>query len=161
MKIFRVLIGVLVLGTAGCSPYVISYQHVCLAEEDDLEILERSTTSNDAQGNPLLFAEAQMPLRAILKRPTYVVQIDTPQNPMPVVLLNARSPDGAVLELEGAHVHRTHPHSVGHTHSFYVREAHGKPLESLVRDASGKVLGTESLRYDVRSRGIAYGIESI
>jgi hypothetical protein len=51
--------------------------------------LERSTISNDPQGNPLLSAEAQMPLRAALKRPAYVVQIHTPQNPMPVVLERA------------------------------------------------------------------------
>jgi len=161
MKGFRSVIGAFVFVAAGCSPYVISYKHVCLAEENGVEILERSTISDDPQGNPLLFAEAQMPLRAVLKRPAYVVQIDTPQNPMPVVFLNARSPEGAVLEIEGAYVRRVHPDAVGYTHSFYVRETDGKPLEFLIRDGSGQLLGQESLRYEVRSRGIAYGVEGI
>jgi hypothetical protein len=111
------VIGAFVFVAAGCSPYVISYKHVCLAEEKGRG-LERSTISNDPQGNPLLFAEAQMPLTAALKRPAYVVQIHTPQNPMPVVFLSALSPERAVLEIEGAFVRGVHPNAVGYTHSF-------------------------------------------
>lgn len=161
MKILKSVVVAFIFVAAACSPYFISYKHVCLAEENGVEILERSTVSNDSQGNPLLFARAQMPLRAVLKRPAYVVEIDTPQNAMPVAFLNARSPEGAVLEIVGAHVRRVHPDAVGYTHTFYVREADGKRLEFLIRDGSGRLLGEESLPYEVRSRGIVYGIEAI
>lgn len=161
MKIFRSVLAALIPALAGCSPYVISYKHVCLAEENGVAILARSTDSNDPQGNPLLFAETHLPLRAVLKRPAYVVQIDTPQNPMPVVFLKARSPEGAALDIVGTYVRRTHPDAVGYTHSFDVRAADGKPVELQIRDASGQLLGEETLRYEIRVRGIAYGIDSI
>jgi hypothetical protein len=150
------------LFASGCSAYVIPYKQVCFEEENGLTVIERSPLARDSQGKPLTFATSDLPVRARLERPEYSVLIDTPQGSgIPVVFLNVVAPDGRALDIEGKHVRHVHPDAVGYSHSFYVREANGAPLEMVIRDPTGRVLGSETLRYRIRTAGVVYGIEGV
>jgi hypothetical protein len=146
---------------SGCSPYVIPYKQVCFEEENGVTVIERSPLARDSQGKPLTSATSDLPVRARLERPEYTVLIDTPQGSIPLVFLNVVAPDGRALDIEGKHVHHVHPDAVGYSHSFYVREANGAPLEMVIRDPTGRVLGSETLRYRIRTAGVVYGIEGV
>ncbi|HEU5136144.1 MAG TPA: hypothetical protein VFU13_13425 [Steroidobacteraceae bacterium] len=80
-----------------------------------------------------------------------------------MIFFSVRTADGVVLNVEGAHVRRVHPDAevLGYQYSFMVEEAHGKPMELVIRAPDGSELGRERLTYKVRSRGVAYGIEWI
>ncbi len=152
---------VLCMLLGACSPFVMSYDHVCFEEANGLVILERSASSTDSQGKPLRFAKTRLPLKAQLRRDDYLVEIDTPANPMPVVFLNVRTLRGERLKLRGGNIHLVYPTVNDYSHSFHVHEACGEPLTFEVLDSSGRVLGHERLEYRVRTRGFSYGIEAI
>jgi hypothetical protein len=144
---------------SGCSPYVIPCKQVCFEEENGLTVIERSPLARDSQGKPLTFAASDLAVRARLERPEYTVLVDTPQGSIPLVFLNVVAPDGRALDIEGKHVHHVHPDALRYSHSFDVREANGAPLEMVIRDPTGRVLGSETLRYRIRTAGVVYGIE--
>jgi hypothetical protein len=162
-----VLVACVVVATslAGCAPYLMSFTHLCFEEQAGLEVLARSTASPDTQGNELHRPKVGMPLKLRLSRPSYSIDFDTPLQISPVVFLSARDEHGVTLNISGASVKRVFPGSGaeldGFEFSFYVQEAKGAPLYITIADPTGKVLGTETLRYKIVSRGYAYGIESI
>ncbi len=132
---------------------------------DGLEILVKSTSSLDTQGAELHNPKVGMPLKLRLARPHYTILFDTPLQTSPVVFLSARDEKGVVLRLSGAHVRRVYPGSGaeldGFEYSFYVQEAKGEPLGITIENATGAVVGSEVLPYEIVSRGHSYGFETL
>jgi len=150
---------------SACRPYVSSYEHVCFEEISGLVVLERSTSSTDSQGHELKLAKTGMPLKVSLRRPNYSVESDTPLNIAPVLFLRATTSEGAALSVKGAHLYPLAEGSAaalaGYRYWFNVDEARGAPLEMVASDSSGKVVGTERLRYSLRSRGFSFGVDAV
>ncbi|HEY6124033.1 MAG TPA: hypothetical protein VIV63_05235 [Steroidobacteraceae bacterium] len=146
-----------------CAPYRIDHRHLVLDETPGLVVLERSTTAVDSQGEPLKSGKVGFPTEVVLKRERYDVLIELSPSSVPMLFLSARTAQGTVLNVEGAHVRRVHPDAevLGYQFGFMVEEADGEPLEFVVRAADGTELGRERLTYKIRSRGVAYGIEWI
>jgi hypothetical protein len=146
-----------------CSPYVISYHHVCFQETNGLQVLQRSTASLDSEGKALLFAKVGLPTKARVDRPLYTILIDVPLNSIPVVFLKVTALNGNGLRLHGQNLKTISATSreglEGYQYTFDVERASGLPLTFTVKDAAGKTLGVETLNYVVRSRGVAYGVE--
>jgi hypothetical protein len=159
------LVATLAIGAAGCSPYVMSYTHLTFNAEDGLEVLERSSTSPDTQGNNLHSPKVGLPLKLRLVRPAFTLVFDTPLETSPVVLLSARDPQGRTLRISGTNVRRVYPGSAaeldGFDFSFYVQDAKGEPLSISIADASGKQLGAEVLPYKIVSRGYSFGFDGV
>jgi hypothetical protein len=151
------------ISQAACSPYVMSYHHVCFLEGNGLEVVQLSTASLDSQGKPLLFAKVGLPTKARLNRSSYVILIDVPLNPMPVVFLKISTVNDKKLHIDGENLRLISESSGmgldGYQYTFDVEQAAGRPLAFTVKDAAGDTLGTETLKYSVRSRGVAYGVE--
>jgi hypothetical protein len=151
------------LSLTACSPYVMSYHHVCFVEKNGLEILERSTASTDSQGEPLLFAKVGLPTKARVNRPSYTIFIDAPLDSVPVAFLKVSASNDNRVYLDGANLKPISETSAagldGYRYTFDVERANGRPLAFTVKDAEGNTLGTETLEYTVQSRGIAYGVE--
>jgi hypothetical protein len=147
----------------GCSPYRIDHLHLVFDDTPGLVVVERSTDAVDSEGKPLKRGRTGFPTKARLERAGYTLQFDIPASSTPMVFLAARSADGAVLAVEGAHLRHVHPDAVvlGYEYTFMVEEADGKPLEFVIRGPDGIELGREKLAYRIRSRGVAYGIDSI
>jgi hypothetical protein len=153
------------LSLAACSPYVMSYHHVCFLEKDGLEVLQRSIISLDSQGKPLLFAKVGLPTKARVNRPSYTIFIDAPLNNIPVVFLKVSAPNNNGVHLDGENLKTISETSAadldGYRYTFEVERAKGRPMTFTVKDAAGNTLGAERLEYTVQSRGIAYGVEAI
>jgi hypothetical protein len=141
------------------------YTHLSFEPMDGLEILVKSTSSLDTQGAELHSPKVGMPLKLRLARPHYTILFDTPLQTSPVVFLSARDEKGVVLRLSGAHVRRVYPGSGaeldGFEYSFYVQEAKGEPLGITIENATGAVVGSEVLPYEIVSRGHSYDIETL
>jgi hypothetical protein len=167
--IFRIgvvaLVFPLAIVTSGCAPYIFRYEHLKFEAQDGLEVLERSTSSNDSQGKELTLPKSGLPLKLRLARPNYTIHFDTPLSSMPLVFFSARDLQGVPLQVAGPSVKHVAPGSAleldGYEWSFYVKEADDAPLEFTITDAAGNALGTEKFRYQIVSRGYSYGIESI
>ena len=148
----------------GCVPYVISYDHLCLEEADGLRIKERSTTSENSQHEELHFARIGLPTEAELTRPGFRIKIYTPLNTGPVLFLEPVSSDGAELKISGFNIYPTSSGVAASTQFKYwfdVKSAKGSTLVFTIEDSTGKVIGRESLRYKIRSRGFGYGVDAI
>jgi hypothetical protein len=163
MIILPLLVVAVALAAAMIVPSVISYHHVCFLEGDGVEVIRRSADSLDSQGKPLFFAKVGLPTEARLSRPSYVVLIDVPLNPTPVVFLAVSTVDDKTLHIDGENLKVIAATSGmglhGYQYTFDVERADGRPLIFTVKDAAGNTLGTETLRYSVRSRGVAYGVD--
>jgi len=163
-----IVMGYLLMFT-GCAPYVISYKHVCFKEINRLRVVERSSSSTDSQGNRLLWAKIGFPTKVQVSGSAYLIDIEIPINPLPVVFLNVRDNDGKVLMLSGPHIVELAKTSgiflkEGYRYSFLVTEAIAQPEQVLtvtIKDDAGATLGNEVLPYKIRSRGFTYGVDAL
>jgi hypothetical protein len=116
-----------------------------------------SESSPDSQGKELQSPVVGLPVRSELKRATYVIEFHAPLQPRPLMFMAATSAGGEKLEIVGPGIHRVAPGSAeeleGHFYSFYFDEADGALISFTVRDASGRILGSERLRYSIVPRG--------
>ena len=134
-----------------------TYTHAVLENVDGLSVLERSSSSPDTQGRDLQSPIIGLPIRAELRRPTYVVEFHAPLQARPLLFMAATSSAGEHLVVAGPHIRRVAPGSAeeleGHLYSFYFHEADSSFIAFSVSDARGNALGAERLRYSVVPRG--------
>ncbi len=137
---------------------LVRYHHLVVTGSAGLEVTERSNVSNDSQGNPLSAAKIGLPTKSIVRGKGYTVTIHTPSNATPVVFLKV---DGGksnrALSLRGAFLGPLEGNSAmgleGYQYYFMVDEAAGRPIAFDVLTPRGGLLGKESLRYKLTSRG--------
>jgi hypothetical protein len=152
-----VLVGLIAVTLWACAGREFTYTHAVLENIDGLSALERSTSSPDTQGRELQAPIIGLPIRAELRRPTYVVEFHTSLQTSPSMFMAATSSAGEKLVVAGPHIHHVAPGSAeeleGHFYSFYFHEADSSFIIFSVSDARGNILGTEKLRYSVVPRG--------
>jgi len=148
-----------------CGPTLVNYEHLVVDENSKLEVIERSTASNSSQGDPLSGQKTDLPTKCILKGNGYVVTIDIPTNPFPVVFLRIVNENEEELSIRGAYLRDLDESSGagidGFQYSFIVDDADGDAIEFDVLGEQGVVLGHEKISYKVVSRGFAWAIDSI
>lgn len=142
----------------GCAPYVLSYDHVCLEESSTLKITRFSGISLASDGKPLHWPQVGLPIEAQIIRPNYQLIIHVPLNPKPVVFIDVTASNGDELRLTGANLIKAQSN---YQYSFLVDGAKGSPISISIQDINGKLLGTETVYYRLKSRGFTYGVESI
>jgi hypothetical protein len=150
---------------AACAPYRIEYEHLMLDDVPGLTVVTRSSPP-DSSADKVRRARYDLPVLSTLKREAYTLTIDTPANSSyPMLFVGARDASGNSLRLEGKHLRSVHPDALianaDHPFTFMTREADGDPVEFVIRDASGKQVGAESLEYEIVTSGVIWGIEYI
>ncbi|WP_306600410.1 hypothetical protein [Geothrix sp. 21YS21S-2] len=145
---------ILIVGS--CAPYADSRKHVWIQETSALTVTKRSGEAENRKG--FAFAKGNLPIEAEFRGNGFKVVISTPVNPEPVVFLEVKTAHGEPGMLSGPHLIAVQPNF---HFSFLVREAKGEPLAFSVFDSRGHMLGSATIRYRMRSRGLSYGIEAI
>jgi hypothetical protein len=151
------------IGAVGCSPYRIDYRHLVLESVPGLEVQRRSTPA-DSPSDELRRPRHGLPLMTTLRRERYTVVMFTPLGAgMPMLFVGAHSPLDEALVVEGPQLRDVHPDARAanpeHPYTFMVEEAKGRPLTITIREPDGTLVGRETLRYRIVSRGVAWGIE--
>jgi hypothetical protein len=154
----------LVVVACGCWRRI-DYKHVVVAESDALKVQERSTNSTSSQGEPLSRPRVGLPTLSVLTRTNYTVVINTPVNAVAVVFLRVESNDKSELHLRGPHLfelERTSGAALeGYRSSFLVSQAKGAPIEFDVVRQDGVVIGRESIKYQLVSRGYIWAVDAL
>jgi hypothetical protein len=153
------------VGIGGCAPYRIDHRHLVLEPMPGLEVHRRSTPA-DSPGEELRRPRYGLPLECTLRRDRYTVVLSMPLGmTTPMLFVGAHTPLDETLVVEGAHLRGVHPDAreanADHPYTFMVEEAEGKPLQITIRERDGTLVGRETLRYRIVSRGVASGIEWI
>jgi hypothetical protein len=145
-----------ILFTTGCG--WVPYTHPVVAERNGVEVVERSREFKSPHGEAVSRAMTGLPIKSVIKRAGYIIEIRTPVNAPapPVMFLRASSIAGDELYLKGNHLYGLDKRSggwiSGDRYTFYLGDAKGRPLVLEVITPAGSVIGQERIEYDVEIR---------